>query len=284
TNPEEQFFKILRSTDGVTYNWVATVGQDLQTFLMTQLSAGTSYYFKVVASNADGDSPVSNSAPVTTIALPAAPSNLTATVPSGTRVNLSWTDNSQSGPTVATSFKQYRSTNQVSWSWFATTGQGVTSYAWTGGTPSTTYYFYVTASASVGDSTPSNTATATTLSLPAAPSNFTGNAFSTTRIDLSWTDNSGTGSTNPLATSFKLFRSTDQVNWSWFGTAGQGATSYTWWGATASSTYYFYVKASITSGDSGASNTITITTPGVPIAPSNVVATAASSTKVNFSW
>src|SRR5438128_12460576 len=108
-----------------------------------------------------GDSSPSNTASATTLSAPKAPGNLAATAASATAVNLSWTDNSVS-PNVATSFKLYRSTDNVTFSWFASAGQGVTTYTWGGGSAGTTYYFYVTASSSTGDSPPSNTATVTT--------------------------------------------------------------------------------------------------------------------------
>src|SRR5207237_141619 len=150
----------------------------------TGASPGSTYYFYVTAysSVAGGQSAPSNTATVATPALPKAPSNLTATAASTTQVNLSWTDNSASGPTVATSFKIYRSTDNVNFSWFATAAQGVTTYTWTGGSPATSYSFYVTASAAAGDSGPSNTASVTTMALPAAPSNLTASAASATQV------------------------------------------------------------------------------------------------------
>src|SRR5205807_1140003 len=142
---------------------------------------------------------------------------------------------------AATSFKLYGSTDQVNWTWFANPGQGVTSYTWGGGSPSTSYYFYVTASVTAGDSGSSNTATVTTLAVPAAPSNLTATAASATQVTLSLHDTPPTCSTNPAATSFKLYRSTDQSHWTWFVSAGQGVTSYAWGGGSPSTTYYFYV-------------------------------------------
>src|SRR5258708_15945780 len=129
---------------------------------------------------------------------PAAPNNLTATATSTTSVNLSWTDNSVS-PGVATSFKVYRSTDNVTFAWFASTNQGVTTYSWTGGSAGTSYYFYVKGSNTAGDSAASNTATVTTLAVPAAPSNLTATAVSTSQVNLAWKDNSGTRPPNPLA-------------------------------------------------------------------------------------
>src|SRR5207244_12526053 len=97
------------------------------------------------------------------------------------------------------------------------------------------------ASNSLGYPPPSNTPSATTLSPPKAPSNLTATAASATSVNLSWTDNSVSPN---VATSFKLYRSTDNVTFSWFASAGQGATTYTWWGGSAGRTYYFYVAAS----------------------------------------
>src|SRR5207245_1825091 len=104
------------------------------------------------------------------------------------------------------------------------------------------------------------TATVTTMGLPAAPSNLTAMARSSAEVDLAWKDNSGTSSTNPAATSFKLYRSTDNVSWSWFATPGQGTTSYTGMGRSASTTYYYKVNAYDSVGASAYSNTANATT------------------------
>src|SRR5206468_1888034 len=169
----ETQFKIERSSDGVSFTQTTTVAANVTTYSNTGLAAGTQYYYRVRANNAAGDSAYSNVANATTSTststTPAAPSNLTGSAASGREIDLNWTDNSAS-PTVATSFKLFRSTDNVTFDWFATTGQGVTSFAWTGATPSTTYYFRVIASGSAGDSAASNTASGATMAVAAAPS------------------------------------------------------------------------------------------------------------------
>src|SRR4029079_8496616 len=63
------------------------------------------------------------------------------------------------------------------------------SYNNTGLASSTAYWYRVRAFNTSDVSGYSGTARATTLVLPAAPTNLQGQALSTTRVDLTWTDN-----------------------------------------------------------------------------------------------
>ncbi len=91
---------------------------------------------------------------------PAAPSNLTATAVSSSQINLSWRDNSSD----ESGFRVYRNGALL-----ATLGAGVTSYQ-NIGLPCGTYYsYYVTAYNAGGESSPSNTAGATTHPCSAPP-------------------------------------------------------------------------------------------------------------------
>jgi len=71
-------FTIERSTDGMNFTPVATVGSSLQTYTDAGLAPSTRYVYEVVATNAAGSSAPSNTAVVTTLAstLPAGWSDL----------------------------------------------------------------------------------------------------------------------------------------------------------------------------------------------------------------
>jgi hypothetical protein len=91
--------------------------------------------------------------------------------------------------------------------------------------------------------------------VPAAPSGLTATATSSSQINLTWTDNS----TNE--TGFKIERKTGAAGtWSQITTTAAGATSYSNTGLSASTTYYYRVRATNATGDSSYSNEANATT------------------------
>jgi transcriptional regulator CtsR len=157
----ETGFKIERKTGaGGTYAQLATVGANATSYSDSGLTENTTYYYRVKAYNAGGDSSCSNEAGTTTIiTLPAAPTNLTAFVVSPSQINLSWTDNA----TNEQGFKIERKTGAGgTYSQIAMVGANVTTYSDTGLTVNTTYYYRVKANNTAGDSSYSNEVNATT--------------------------------------------------------------------------------------------------------------------------
>lgn len=97
------------------------------------------------------------------IPVPVDPTVLGATAVSPTQINLGWTDNSIN----ETGFKIERSPDgSTGWSNIASLGLNVTTYADTGLSPETTYYYRVYAQNHSGDSSFTNVANATTLAVP----------------------------------------------------------------------------------------------------------------------
>jgi hypothetical protein len=155
----EDGFRVERSTDGTTFGAIATVGAGTTSYQATGLAAGTTYWFRVRAFNAAGDSLASNTASATTLpAPPAAPSGLTAIAVARNRINLAWVDNAGN----ETGFEVERSENGTTFARIATLGANATSYASTGLKANRTYYYRVRATNAAGPSGYSNTASATT--------------------------------------------------------------------------------------------------------------------------
>jgi PKD repeat protein len=153
TADDETSFKIERSTNGVNFVQIATVGANVTLFSDTSVTAEKTYSYRVRASNTYGDSAYSNVSSATTPGLPpAVPTRLTARAASRTQINLTWKDSAKN----ETGFYVERSLNGINWVRIATLGSNVTGYASTGLTANTKYYYRVQSYNSSGVSAFSN--------------------------------------------------------------------------------------------------------------------------------
>jgi YD repeat-containing protein len=116
---------------------------------------------------------------------------------------------------------------------------------------------------------------------PAAPSNLSATAVSPSQINLAWTDNSNNED------GFRIERAPDGINWTGIITVGANATAYQNTGLTCGATYYYRVRAFNNVGSSVYSSIVNATTgacPLPPAPPSNLIATAVSSSQINLTW
>jgi hypothetical protein len=156
----ESGFRVEKSTDNFNFTQFISVSANITSTFSGGLTAGTTYYFRVRAYNANGNSAYSAVASATTSSgVPAAPSGLTATAVSSTQINLSWADNSGN----ELNFIVGRGTSSGGpYTDIAILGANVTSYSNTGLNGSTTYYYVVRSSNGSGSSANSAQASATT--------------------------------------------------------------------------------------------------------------------------
>ena len=174
----------------------------------------------------------------TTNCPPAAPTNLTATATSATTVNLSWTASTTAGVT----YNVFRSTFSGFTPSAATEigkGQTGTTFADTGLTSNTAYFYVVQASNANGTTNSNQVSVTTNTSQPNPPTNLVATAISSSQINLSWT-----ASTTP-GVYYEVFASTTAGFTPSEGTllASTSGTTYANTGLKAGTTYYYAVEA-----------------------------------------
>jgi uncharacterized protein len=274
----ETEFQVERRSGASGFVLVATVGIDQTTYSDGGLSTATTYAYRVRACNAGGCSPYSNEATATTPSSPppAAPTDLTASVVSASRIDLAWTDNS-SGEAL---FRVQRRVGDGAFGDHATVGAGVTTFSDTEVVADRVYTYRVTActDASVCSDF-SNQATATTP--PLAPTALTATATSPSEIVLTWTN------PNETATGFEIERR-DGGSGSFTSIAivGANVTNYGDTGLSAGTRYDYRVRACNAGGCSPYSNEATATTPSSPppAAPTDLTASVVSASRIDLAW
>jgi C1A family cysteine protease/transcriptional regulator CtsR len=284
---DETGFKIERKTGTGSYSQITTVGAGVTNYSNTLLSASTTYYYRVRAYSAAGNSAYSNEA--STATPPPPPSAPTLKSPAiGSTVatltpRLEW--NASSG---AVSYGVQVSTSS-SFTTLLVNETGITSLyydvapwilKW-----NTTYYWRVNARNSYGSTSSWSTSRYFKTAVgppPNAPSDLTATPVSSSQINLTWQDNSSDES------GFKIERRTGTGSYSQIATVGANVTSYTNSRLSANTTYYYRVRAYNAAGNSNYSNEASVTTlpppPTAPILKSPVSGSTVTSLTPRLEW
>ena len=204
---------------------------------------------------------------------PSVPTNVTATGQSATQVVITWaasTDN-----VGVTGYKVYRNGALA-----GTAGGGY--YMDSGLTPNTTYSYTVSAYDGAGNNSGQSSPPATAFTdgtAPSVPKNVSATAQSSTSIVVSWT-----ASTDNVGVSgYEVYRNGSPAG-------ASATTSYTDTGLTPSTTYSYTISAYDAVGNESAQSSpaATARTSAVdttpPSVPSNVTATAQSSSSIRVTW
>lgn len=267
--PSSDFHDI---TVGSTEYESAGPGYDLATGLGTPVANQLISYL----ASYNGSGTTTGGGGGTTTTAPSAPTNFTASAVSTSQINLSWTDSSG-----ATGYKVYELENGSA-VLIDTLGSTATSVSVTGLSASTSYSFEVSAYNSAGAGTTAwdsaTTQAAATTNKITAPTNVSVVATSSTTATLSWSAVSG-------ATGYYVYERTNSGSVVGIGSVSSTTTSVTISGLTAGATESFFVDAyNATSAASSGWVSVVMPKAATLTAPTNVTATATSSTTGTLSW
>jgi fibronectin type 3 domain-containing protein len=221
---------------------------------------------------------------------PSAPGPLAATAFSSARIDLSWSAATDNVGVAGYLVERCQGGGCSSFTQIASLGT-VTTFSDTGLAPNSSYSYRVRAKDAVGNLGPYSTiATTSTLpdtTPPTAPATLSASAFSSSRIDLSWsaaTDNVGIAG-------YRIERCTGAGCSIFAEIAAPAGTGVTYQDTTvaAGTSYSYQVRAYDLAGNLGPYSPVATTSTPVPDttppgAPATLSATAVSNAQVNLSW
>ncbi len=131
----ETGYRIERSSDGINYTTIGTVGANIPSYTNTGLASGTSYFYRVTPASPLGDGPSTDITGATRLQQV---TGLTFTQRTSNQITLGWTDI----PTEA-NYRIQRSTDGTTFTTLATIPLNSTSYIDSTVQPLTEYYYRV---------------------------------------------------------------------------------------------------------------------------------------------
>lgn len=196
---DESEFVIERGLTASTLLQISMVAENVTAFDDYDLAPGTTYFYRVRANNSYGLSDSTQIVQITTpevVALPKAPTGLTAANLSASSIRLAWMDNSNNELGFElqrmSELRPLALTGAIEWQRVVLTAANTTSFDDMGLELGVQYAYRVRALNSLGPSGWSNTIYASTSAeptLPAAPTALEASSLSPTSIHLVWTDN-----------------------------------------------------------------------------------------------
>lgn len=237
--------------------------------LVTGLTNGTTYSFRVAAVNSFGTGAYTSTQTATPATIPGAPTSL-ASSGTGTSRTLTWTAPGSNGGSAITDYLvEYKPSEDADWTSFSDGVRSTTGATVTGLTNAAAYDYRVTTVNAVGNSTSTST-----VNLTATPG--------ASQVALAWSAPASPGGT---ITDYEMqYRENGTSSWSTFADSVSTSTGGTITGLTNGTTYNFRV-ATIVDGTTTSSYTSVVSAAPrtSPSAPSDTVATPGNR-QVLLSW
>ena len=295
TTPADNGNTILRYQYHVYYatnlmihtTWTNIPGSDVNTteYTVTSLTNGVAYLVAIRAVNNFGHGANTLALSVIPASIPGAPTGLTAE-PGDGQVHLQWTAPISDGGNTITGYEYQQKTGSTPF------GSGInisgsnantTEHTVTGLTNGTNYTFRVRAKNPMGEGLPSNEASATPVTVPSVPQNFTltpGNG----QVRLDWTAPASDGGNAILRYEYRHRAGTDSFT-TWTNVPGSNinTTQYTVTGLTNGTLHTFEIRAATATTRGMAASETTTPMAVAPDAPRELSAKS-KNTAVELTW
>jgi len=279
----EQSFIMERSTDNVTFVEVGKPFQNATAYNDRSVVPNTQYYYRLKAINGFGGSAYTPSASVKTPqVIPNTPTGLRAITFSGSKLELSWTDNANNEDGFI--ILRAKSSNGT-YTELSRVTANVTTYVDSGLDNNTMYYYLIRAYNNIGESLSSNIASGRTSNgKPVAPRLDKLEASARGEVKVKWTEVSNEGDKIVVEVSADN-QASFQEN-ARFDTKGANQSQeQTIMNLKGKTNYFIRLRTLSGSILSDYSNILSVTTTEAPpVAPSNFTARAISSNSIQLSW
>ena len=254
-------------------------------YTVTGLTNGIPYAFGIRAVNSVGTGRESYSDTAIPRTIPGAPTGLTAE-PGDGQVRLQWTAPISDGGNPINSYEYQQKTSSTPFgSWINISGSNAntTEHTVTGLTNGTNYTFRVHAKNQTGEGLPSNEASATPVTVPSVPQNFTltpGNG----RVRLDWTAPASDGGNAILRYEYRHKAGADSFT-TWTNVPGSNinTTQYTVTGLTNGTLYTFEIRAATATTKGMAASETTTPMAVAPDAPRQL-STRSQNQAIELTW
>jgi hypothetical protein len=249
----ETAYAIWRKGGGSDWTRIAVTAPNVTRYSDTSALPNTAYQYRVRTITQIGGSEWSNEAAATTPAVvPAAPSALQAESLPGAVAMLTWADNSSN----ETAFAIWRKGGGTDWMRVAVTAPNITRYRDTSLVPLAGYTYRIRSIGTAGASNWTNEAAVTALpSAPEVPGSLTVAAAGTTRLELSWSDQSSS------ETAFAIWRRGGGSDWTRIAVTAPNVIRYSDTSASPETQYTYRLRAVNQGGASPWTPEVTATTP-----------------------
>ena len=272
-------YQVEKSSDG-GITWVALTSVNANTFQDTGLTTSTSYQYKVLATNAIGNSAFSGAVAMIAGDAPSQVTGLTATTTTNTSIDLAWTTPIANGYAVTGYFIESSIDYGNTWTTVTADTQSTsTVYAHTGLTTGEFYTYKISAINALGTGLASATAVTHAGDVPNVPV-LTLTALPNSIIQLDWTAPADNGF---AITTYQVEKSTDNGS-TWTSLTSVNALTTQDTGLINGNSYQYRVLATNTIGNSAFSGAVAIVAGDVPGALSSLVATTQSDTSISLTW